>query len=81
MVKNALRGSKMQEWFSRLPKTRNKTMSKEKPSWTDLMSSLELLKQLKEDVMLAQIRTPNTIDWSASLEVVDALTKRLEKGE
>ena len=56
-------------------------MSKEKPSWTDLMSSLELLKQLKEDVMLAQIRTPNTIDWSASLEVVDALTKRLEKGE
>jgi len=79
MVENALRGSKMQAWFNRLPK--QSVHVEEKPSWTDLMSSLELLKQLKEDVMLAQIRTPNTIDWSASLEVVDALTKRLEKGE
>ena len=79
MAENALRGSKMQAWFNRLPK--QSVHVEEKPSWTDLMSSLELLKQLKEDVMLAQIRTPNTIDWSASLEVVDALTKRLEKGE
>ena len=79
MVENALRGSKMQAWFNRLPK--QSVHVEEKPSWTDLMSSLELLKQLKEDVMLAQIRTPNTIDWSASLEVVDALIKRLEKGE
>ena len=50
-------------------------------NWTKSHSSLELLESLKEDVVVAQ-RSPSfdafAIDWSASLEAIDALIERLE---
>ena len=45
-------------------------------NWTKSHSSLELLESLRADVVIAQ--PESRIDWSASLEAIDALIERLE---
>ena len=52
------------------------TVGKSMTDWTKAYSSTELLQSLKEDVMVAQ--PESRIDWSASLEAIDSLMKRLE---